>query len=106
MKIITLQLGDNKIELHNSFWGKETVKVNNQVVSSHYSFIGSGHKFDITENGEEVSYEAKFRLGFGVAFDLYRNGDVVLESPKYGFWRLVLTLSLIVLFIKLMERYL
>lgn len=69
-------------------------------------FSRSGHKFDITENGEEVSYEAKFRLGFGVAFDLYRNGDVVLESPKYGFWRLVLTLSLIVLFIKLMERYL
>jgi len=33
-QIITLQLGDNKIELHNSFWGKETVKVNNQVVSS------------------------------------------------------------------------
>lgn len=36
MKFSTVYIGDNKIDLYNSILDKETVKVNDEIVSSKY----------------------------------------------------------------------
>jgi len=105
MKFITIQSGDAKIEIHNSIWGKETIKVNDEVVSSQFSFFGSVHNFSRIENNEEIFYEVKIRLGFGPAVDIYRQGKPLLEFPKYGALRFFLFLLLIGFIIKLIEKW-
>ena len=45
MKLTTVYLGDKKIEFFNSLIGMETVKVNNEVVSSKFSITGTEHLF-------------------------------------------------------------
>ena len=39
MKFTTIYLEENIIEIHNSFLGKETIKVNNKIVSEIRSFL-------------------------------------------------------------------
>lgn len=85
MKFTTIYLGENKIELFNSILGKETVKVNEEIVSSKYSMSGAEHLFSITENDENI--ECKLVIGFGfsgVVIDLYKGGEPIIESPKSG----------------------
>lgn len=53
MKFTTIYLGENKIELFNSLLGKETVKVNDEMVSSKFSITGTEHLFSIKEQGNE-----------------------------------------------------
>lgn len=106
MKVITVHFGESKIELRNTIWGKETILVNDKLVSSKYTaFGGTGHKFMVDEDGEEANYSVKYRMGFGVAFDIWRNGEPVLESPKYGFWRLALLLIFAIVSFRLMAEY-
>ncbi|UMB52994.1 hypothetical protein MHL31_10500 [Lutibacter sp. A80] len=85
MKFTTVYLDDNKIEVFNSFLGKETVKVNGEIVSEIYSIFGATHTFKIKENEQEV--ECKMVIGFGfsgVVVDLYKNEKPIIESPKNG----------------------
>ncbi|KAA3640986.1 MAG: hypothetical protein DWQ02_01245 [Bacteroidetes bacterium] len=83
MKLMTIYQGDNKIELHNSILGKETVYVNNEEVSSKYSFWGTSHVFDVLEDSEWVEYELVTGLGmYGVTIDLYREGYAIIESSS------------------------
>ncbi|MEM6316831.1 MAG: hypothetical protein AAF960_04135 [Bacteroidota bacterium] len=89
MKFTTIYLGDNKIELFNSLLGKETVKVNGEVVSEQYSMSGTEHIFSIYENDRESV--CKLVTGFGkngVVFDLYKDDQPIIESPKSSllFW--------------------
>ena len=106
MKIITAHFGETKIELRNTLLGKETILVNDKVVSAKYTmFGGSGHKFIVEELGQETNYKVKYRSGFGVAFDIWRNGDPVLESAKHGFWRLTLLFVFIIVAYRLMLEY-
>ncbi len=80
---MTIYQGDNKIELHNSILGKETVYVNNEEVSSKYSFWGTSHVFDVLEEEEWVEYELVTGLGmYGVTVDLYREGYAIIESSS------------------------
>ena len=72
MKFTTIFLENNKIEIHNSILGKETIKVNNAIVSSKSSITGTEHSFNIIENGIETN--CKVKMGFnlyGVAMDFY-----------------------------------
>ncbi|WP_154199772.1 hypothetical protein [Ancylomarina sp. 16SWW S1-10-2] len=39
MKFTTIYLEGNTIEVHNSFLGKETIKVNNKIISEKRSFL-------------------------------------------------------------------
>lgn len=57
MKITTINLGETHIEFHNVRSGKETIKVNGEVVSSKVSFSGMDHVFQVDEGGEEVTYK-------------------------------------------------
>lgn len=86
MKHATVTLEENKIELFNTLLGKETVKVNGNIVSEKSSITGTDHNFVIIENGTEV--KCKLNTGFGingVVFNLYKNDKPVIESPKNSF---------------------
>lgn len=85
MKFTTIHLAENKIEIFNSWLGKETIKVNGNVTSSKYSFFGAEHVFPIMEQGEEVSCRLRLSTGFfGVKFDLCKNDQPIIESPNNG----------------------
>lgn len=83
MKFTTVHLENNKIELFNSILGKETIRVNNEIVSEKRSLLGTDHFFKITENENEV--QCKLVTGFGlsgVVIDLYKDEKPIIESPK------------------------
>ncbi len=83
MKFTTIHLENNKIELFNSILGKETIKVNDVIVSGKRSVFGTVHSFKIQENGIDV--ECRLATGFGlygVVIDLYKDGKPIIESPK------------------------
>jgi hypothetical protein len=99
MKITTVTLGETQIEFYNSFSGKETIKVNGEVVSSKKSLSGTDHLFDAVEGEKTVQYKLITGVNLnGVAFDLYKDGHPVIQSLKGGkfrFW-IVLSVALIV----------
>ena len=83
MKYTTVHLENNKIELFNSVFGKETIRVNNEIVSEKYSILGTEHLFKIKENENEVVCKLVTGFGFsGVVFDLYKDEKPIIESPK------------------------
>ena len=85
MKFTTIYLDKNKIEIVSSFAGKETIKVNDEVVSQKYSAFGARHSFFITENGEKVACNLNMGYGLnGVVFDLYKNEKPIVVSEKSG----------------------
>jgi hypothetical protein len=78
---MTIWQGENKIEIHNSILGKESVYVNDQEVSSKYSFWGTNHEFEVQEGNDWIEYELTTGLGmYGVTIDLFREGYAVIES--------------------------
>lgn len=101
MKIITLYSDEHDIELHNSILGKETVKINGKIISSKFSFFGTTHSFSVSSNGQEIPYKVRFRTGTPVAFDVHRNGEPLIESPPYGFWRILILGVIFILFYEL-----
>jgi hypothetical protein len=96
MKFTTIYLDENKIEIFNSILGRETIKVNAEVVSSKYSITGAEHRFSITENGKPADCRLKMGFGFnGVVFDLYKNQKPIVESPKNDFVKIIIALLVI-----------
>lgn len=86
MKVTTIHLGNNKIELFNSSLGRETVKVDDEIVSSKYSMLGTDHEFTIMEDGKQVDCVVQFGYGMsGIVFDLYKDGQAIIESEKSSF---------------------
>ena len=105
MKFTTIYVGDNKIELFNSIIGKETVKVNGEVVSSKFSMTGTEHHFEIEENGEKSN--CKIVTGFGlngVVIDFYKNNKPIIESPKNGCLGFLLIIFVVSFLIGLLEK--
>lgn len=83
MKFITLHIGDSKIELHNSWLGKETLIVDGQKVSEKHSITGASHRFTIRENGQEKQAQLSTKLTInGAIFDLYVDNKPVIEIPE------------------------
>ncbi len=81
MKFTTIYLEENTIEVYNTFLGKETIKVNNKIVSEKSSFFGADHNFNIYENGIKV--DCRIELGFsfnGVVFNFHKNNKPVIIS--------------------------
>ena len=86
MKYTTVHLGKNKIELFNTISGKETIKVNGEIVSEKRSVTGTEHIFKINDNGNDVT--CKLATGFsmnGIVFSLYKNDKPIIEMPKSNF---------------------
>ena len=100
MKITTISLGETHIEFHNALSGKETIKVNGEVVSSKFSFSGMDHVFQVNEGGVKVTYKLTSGTGmFGVMFSLYKNNMPIIESPKTKGWIRFALVAIILLFI-------
>ena len=90
MKFTTINLGENKIEVFNSFIGRETIVLNGKVVSEKNSITGATHHFKMIENDQEVA--CKFILGYGlngVVMSLYKDNKPVIESEKSMFFGFV-----------------
>ncbi len=95
MKYVTIYYGNNKIELHNSIWGKETIKVNDEIVSSKYSIFGKEHNFTIDETGKPVACQLTTGLGFGgIKYDVTIDGRPLIETPKNQWGRFFAVLIL------------
>ena len=93
MKFTTVYLDENKIEIFNSIFGRETIKVNGEIVSNKYSITGAEHAFSITENGTISNCKIRMGLGLnGVVFDLYKNQKPIIESPKNDFLKIFIGL--------------
>ena len=100
MKYITINLGENIIEVHNSFLGKETIKVNDKIVSDKFSLFGTEHNFNILENEKEVKCKINIGLSFqGIVFNLHKDEKPVIVYHKNTL-RSVLTLIVIVVILK------
>jgi len=77
----SIYIDNLRIEIHNNLLGRETIKVNDEIVSSKYSLLGAKHSFKF----EEVDFELTLRTTiFGVVFDLSKNGVPIIESTKSG----------------------
>ena len=83
MKYSTIKLGNNKIEIFNSFIGRESIKLNGKIVSEKSSIGGAEHSFTMLENDQKV--DCKLNLGYGangVVMDLYVDNIAIIESPR------------------------
>lgn len=90
MKFTTINLGDNKIEVFNSFIGRETIVLNGKVVSEKNSITGATHHFKMIENDQEVACKFIFGYGLnGVVMNLYKDNKPVIESEKSMFFGFV-----------------
>lgn len=81
MKFTTIYLEENTIEVYNSFLGKETIKVNNKIVSEISSFFGAEHNFKLYEGG--INVECRIKIGFslnGAVFNFYKNNKPIIIS--------------------------
>ena len=88
MKVVTFQVDGHKIELYNSWLGKETVKVDDQIVSSAYSMWGMSHKFNLEEDAQH-QYRIETSIGgypSMVNINLYRNDEalVIWHNSRSG----------------------
>ena len=104
MKVATFYSDGHIVEIENSIWGVECVKVDGQVVSSKYSTFGYNHQFVIEHDGKENIYQVQFRMGIPAAININKNGEPVFESPKYGFWRVFLAGVIFILFYELIRH--
>ncbi|PRZ21686.1 hypothetical protein [Flavobacterium granuli] len=104
MKYSTIHLGNNKIEIFNSFLGKETIKLNGEIVSEKNSITGAKHNFKIIENDRKV--DCKLILGYGangVVMDLYRDNMPIIESPKSSYLVIMFLFILLIVIITLTQ---
>lgn len=99
MKVTTITLGETQIEFHNSLFGKETIKVNGEIVSSKSSTTGTEHSFSVTEDATVNQYKLITGLNMnGVAINLFKNDKPIIESPKrskWAFWLIVIGLGVL-----------
>ncbi len=107
MKFTTVHLENNKIELFNSIFGKETIRVNNEIVSEKRSILGTEHLFKIKENENEI--ECKLVTGFGlngVVIDLYKDEKPIIESPKNSAIGILIILFFTIIIIGALDKIL
>ena len=81
MKFTTIYLEGNTIEVTNSLLGKETIKVNNKIVSEKSSIFGAEHNFKLNEGGKDI--ECRIKIGFsinGTVFNFYKNNKPIIIS--------------------------
>ena len=74
MKITTINLGQNTIEVHHSLY--QSVFVNGKKVSSRMAW--AEHRFSLPENGDEL--DCKLRVGLSHGISLIVNEKPVVQS--------------------------
>lgn len=104
MKYSTLYLQGKKIEIFNSWLGKETIKVNGELKSSKYALFGANHNFQF-EDDEGISYDCQINIGMnftGVFIDVYLDKQPLIvssvNSSLANFFYFAFTVGLILFF--------
>lgn len=88
MRILSLPIGDDLLEVHNSMWtGEEKVYFNGQLASSGASLFGRSHYFTVDavdEEGVIDKYRVEISMSWygGVTVDVFRNDRCLLASSK------------------------
>lgn len=87
MRILSLPINDDLLEVHNSIWtGEEKVYFNGQLASSGFSLLGRNHYF--TVDATERSGVDKYRVEIGMTWwgsitvDVFVNDRCLLASTK------------------------
>ncbi|NQU53635.1 MAG: hypothetical protein HQ522_13960 [Bacteroidetes bacterium] len=81
MKYYEYNIGSDKIEFFNSYFGKETILVNGKKTSAKFSITGAEHKFKI--NSTEFEIITEYKLFDDHKFNLYLKKDGELIDLKY-----------------------
>ena len=87
MRVLSLPINDDLLEVHNSMWtGEEKVYFNGQLCSSGCSLLGRTHYFTVdAPEGESID---KYRVEIGmnwmgsVTIDVFRNDRCLLASSR------------------------
>lgn len=104
MKYVTIYYGNNKMELHNSILGKETIKVNNEIVSSKYSIFGAEHNFNILDSGKNV--ECKLTTGIslgGIKVDMTVDHHPLIVHNK-NTWQILVVFFIVIGLMVLLDQ--
>lgn len=76
---------EDVIQISNSLLGKETIRVNDEIVSEKSSLFGTTHYFDLYQNDEVIECSITTGFGFnGAVFDFHKGGLPIVESQKVG----------------------
>jgi hypothetical protein len=97
MKLATYQIENTTVAVYNSPLGKESVKVNGQLVSEKFSFWGTEHYFTIGTDHYSVRPYLNFRSSCGMGVKVHKNGrplDVEATYEKKNPWKVVLLIGL------------
>jgi len=101
MKYVTINLGENKIEVHNSLLGMETIKVNDKIISNEFSIFGADHYFRIVENEKEVKCKIDVRWSFqGLVYNLYKDEKPIIVYHKNTL-RTILTIVFLIVMLNM-----
>ncbi|CAH1002128.1 hypothetical protein LEM8419_03045 [Neolewinella maritima] len=86
MRLLSLPIGDDLLEVHNSIWtGVESIYFNGQLASSGFSFLGRHHYFtvDAAEGDGIDKFRVEISMGWsGVSVDVFCNDRCLLASSK------------------------
>ncbi|KEO72014.1 hypothetical protein [Anditalea andensis] len=85
---------------------KKPLKENGQKVSTKRSFLGGGHVFSINTEGADKQFKFTSSLGYGgIVYDMYVDGDPILESSKGGFFYSAMIIGMAIgIFISIYNR--
>ncbi|SMG51823.1 hypothetical protein SAMN05661096_03822 [Marivirga sericea] len=59
MRLLELNIGGKQLEINRTFWGKETVLLDEHIVSQKRNIIGTSHKIEIAGQIYELKYIVK-----------------------------------------------
>lgn len=87
MRILSLPIGNDLLEVHNSMWsGEEKVYFNGQLASAGASIFGRSHYFTVdSDDGSSIDkYRVEISMSWfgGVTVDVFRNDRCLLASSK------------------------
>ena len=87
MRILSLPIDDDLLEVHNSLWtGEEKVYFNGQLASTGTSIFGRSHYFTVDSSGGNGVDKFRVEIGMnwmgGVTVDVFRNDRCLLASTK------------------------
>ena len=73
---------NNRIDICNSWLGKEQIYYDGKLVSARSTVFGSQHSFQVMEEKESVHYQINigYRWPLRVGFDIFRDGKALLLS--------------------------
>lgn len=87
MKLASLSIGQDLIEVHNSMWtGVETVFINGQEVSRQFNWFNGVHKFQVMNQFAGVNdyYRVEFNTNFNsttmVDISIFLNEECILDQ--------------------------